>query len=468
VTAVIKSTAGFERDCARLSAGLEQLAQSEVRQLIARINADPKTWRHGYDRVEDVQRYVIELELGSGCRLLADVSRRSEVTLLAVGRHEIVKRLRDKNIEARLAKRRDLSPAFLPNGGRALFPDDEGDELAVYGNEASPEWIYFLDDEQERICGAIEEAIFDAAASSRSSRHIVLGGPGTGKTSIIVKLLKEFVDMEAPVELACTTPVARYLEKCLQWQLEPYRTADRDAVLIRLVDDPVSMDAIRNHFEDSASLAGIVIAFDPLQLSQSVTDDEYQSILREQDVTEYRLGTCYRQKEKVGRAAMRFADAIANSSPFLAAEKKATFRRQHRDLTTVANGVTFVNPTGVVKTIESADFGQWDRHLKWIARQHGLWQHYPSVLLVQDDDIEVPSQFRPMLKKLRITNVRMSRLEKIKGLEFQHAIILIGRRRYELLCNGFEGSGKKEYREYRLLRIPFTRAKDSFATFVLD
>ena len=46
------------------------------------------------------------------------------------------------------------------------------------------------------------------------------------------------------------------------------------------------------------------------------------------------------------------------------------------------------------------------------------------------------------------------------------AIILSADLRHELEA-GFTGSGRQIYEERRLLRIPFTRAKDSLAVFVI-
>ena len=54
----------------------------------------------------------------------------------------------------------------------------------------------------------------------------------------------------------------------------------------------------------------------------------------------------------------------------------------------------------------------------------------------------------------------------IKGLEFQHVVLLLSPSRYHAAESGFTGSGLRLYDEYRLLRIPFSRAKDSLAVFV--
>ena len=57
-------------------------------------------------------------------------------------------------------------------------------------------------------------------------------------------------------------------------------------------------------------------------------------------------------------------------------------------------------------------------------------------------------------------------LSLIKGLEFQHVFLILDRATHDTLESGFEGSGVRVYDSRRLLRIPFSRAKDSLVTFV--
>jgi hypothetical protein len=56
----------------------------------------------------------------------------------------------------------------------------------------------------------------------------------------------------------------------------------------------------------------------------------------------------------------------------------------------------------------------------------------------------------------------------MKGLEYQHVLLVINRSLFEELESGFEGSGRTIYHARRMLRIPFSRAKDSLVTFVVE
>ena len=67
-------------------------------------------------------------------------------------------------------------------------------------------------------------------------------------------------------------------------------------------------------------------------------------------------------------------------------------------------------------------------------------------------------EFRPELAIYQVAS--------IKGMEYQHVLLVIGEDLFEQLESGFEGSGQGEYHNRRMMRIPFTRAKDSLVTIV--
>ena len=60
------------------------------------------------------------------------------------------------------------------------------------------------------------------------------------------------------------------------------------------------------------------------------------------------------------------------------------------------------------------------------------------------------------------------RLQEVKGIEFQHSFFVISLRLFVELNVGFRGSGQKLFHQRRLLRIPFSRAKDSIVTFCVN
>lgn len=69
----------------------------------------------------------------------------------------------------------------------------------------------------------------------------------------------------------------------------------------------------------------------------------------------------------------------------------------------------------------------------------------------------MPSGYVKFVNKEDITS--------IKGLEYQHIFIIMAFSLYKELENGFEGTGKEIYNQRRLLRIPYSRAKDNIVIF---
>jgi len=70
---------------------------------------------------------------------------------------------------------------------------------------------------------------------------------------------------------------------------------------------------------------------------------------------------------------------------------------------------------------------------------------------------------------LRYDKVALSEIgSAVKGLEYQHVALVLSRERLIAVQNGFSGTGRRLYNDYRLLRIPFTRAKDSLAVFARE
>lgn len=67
----------------------------------------------------------------------------------------------------------------------------------------------------------------------------------------------------------------------------------------------------------------------------------------------------------------------------------------------------------------------------------------------------------------RYAMVTLDDVESIKGLDFQHVLLVMGEANYREASAGFQGVGRRVYENRKLLRIPFTRARDSMTVLVL-
>jgi hypothetical protein len=472
---------------------LQALAEREIHFLQRRVRSH-RNWLSNYDRVAGLRGHVvIEVEVGSGPRILAHFGDR-RVTLMAFGDHGVVGRyVRGRTLEADLASRVALPPAFRLGHKDRFFPPTAitaAPSLTPWASELSRDWLYFLDEEQLAIADGIVDNAEEVLLSEDSyCIHVVVGGPGTGKTSILLHLLERLSDQITKgaetwrVGLDVSDELSDFIEASTGWKLAESRRLTRSAELdVLLVDDPrwlqdVASQAIaaRGDFkadeedEDLPHPKVVVVAFDPLQLQESVTDKEYARFLEAHAATEWPLRTSYRQKEKVGAVALNVAKVVAESSPFFVEQKQRKHTRERKALTTLANSLVFRNPSGFAKTYEDAQISEWVAHLTWIRSQRGLWEHWPPLLVVSDEDAPLPDPWRNVAHALlRCREVTLAEIEVIKGLEFQHVAVVLSEERYEAVESGFSGSGRPVYNQYRLLRIPFSRAKDSIGVFVLS
>ena len=99
-----------------------------------------------------------------------------------------------------------------------------------------------------------------------------------------------------------------------------------------------------------------------------------------------------------------------------------------------------------------------------------MWSHWPSLLvaLIDPELPSLPAGWDSCLQKsgISLDTVASGELDSRKGVEYQHAIVIMGSKLFVQLEEGFEGSGRTVYAQRRRLRIPFSRAKDSVVVMV--
>ena len=480
----------FRKAHRKSSARLQGFIEGAVHDLVNRIRELPKTFKQEYGRLAQVDD-VLEIDVTGGCRLLAAWDS-GTLHLLDTGTHEVVPRYnRGKFLVDRL-QRLEASPVFWPEGPDTelrFFTRHPCRSYSEYGPEQHREWLYWLSEQQADV---VEEIVFEHAdalmAGDLAPASLVVGGPGTGKTSVLVNLLKELRDLGIRARIVLSERLAKYFRACLpDVELDDVRAndpchgADADVVL---VDDPNNTGEIADWLQRflDKEFQTVILGFDPCQLT-TFDRDRKESGITDTDFTEickivnanalgldvFGLDECYRQKENVGRAAKRAMDVVAESTPFLASSKIREFREKHQGLTELSNDLTFPNPHGYLEVYENAELHDLHREVDRILEKP-LWRHWPPFLLVIDRAIG--DRIGPWVEYMddrRIEGevVYTDKANDVKGLEFQHAFLLLGKDLYRQLETRFSGSGQAAYAQRRLIRIPFSRAKDSMVVFVV-
>lgn len=476
----------FKKSFCKLGPGLDIQSRGAVHDLVNRYISNPNNFLSNYDRVENIKRrIVIEIDVSGANRMLADVEG-DRVTLLDVGGHELVRRYPRKSLLDDIKSAVRARAGFWPadNDSIKFFREAREKKYKKFANEVDPEWLYYLSDQQNGIAESIRRQTARAHADEPRF-FIIMGGPGTGKTSILLKLLIDLRDVKntKPV-LAISNEVAEHIQSCLPKidfsgcfinNVESvYRINDIDEKFnVLLFDDPMTkqnIEFVLNAAQNKFKVA--VIAFDPYQLSTDLTDSEYELLLGRCNVRQkYVLTKCYRQKENVGKAALAVMENIAASTPFLDSNKIASFQENHSMLTKIANRLDFLNPYGYVSSYEVASVEDVIYEVDRL-KKLPLWKHTPPVLIVMDEKSKgMGWHWEKLLRGVKFRSITIrtedySELERIKGIEYQHVFIVINEELYTQIKNGFVGTGQREYHRRRLLRIPWSRGKDSLVVFI--
>ncbi len=450
------------------------MAEGAVRDLQNLIDSDARTWRRDRGYLEGTKKKVLKLDVTRGHRLLAVDD--GDVTLWCLGDHDIMKKVKANKVPYP-QDRKELPPQFRPGYRSRLLPrDHEFQEFshlyASYLNENAREWIYQLGEEQGQIAREILKGLELGYLEGSRRIYAVSGGPGTGKTAILVWLLKTLTDFDddglgLDVRISMPNQVLNQIRKSTGWDLNEFLYEKSPDVV--LVDDPRQLTQTHSQFLLYPD-ASFVVGFDPLQMEMRVSDHEFQTWIGNFDVGCKFLSTCYRQKSNVGKAAKKMFDVVADSSPYLDEFKKSNFAEQAQEVTGISNEMEFVNPGGiyeVVDDLDSAAINRWIASLEDQGERGDLWTHLTPLLVVVDDKLLLAESLQSRISSIPHDQIVFSDSEHVKGMDYQHCMMILSKPLYKDISKGFEGSGRKSYDRFRLFRIPVSRPKDSLFVVVV-
>ncbi|MFM7169140.1 MAG: hypothetical protein ACKO3T_28205 [Planctomycetaceae bacterium] len=476
----IFQTRRFEKAYRKSCARLQGLIDGTVHDVVNRARSMPFLVSMNFDR-HALLPGVLEVDVTGSHRMLCQWAD-SILHLLDVGDHEVVPRYTKSKFMIDSCDRREVSEVFwpeMPSSGFRFFSSNPEQDQVFLEQELSSEWLFYLSDQQEDVLLEIASLMIDAVEANKSVPPVcLLGGPGTGKTCVLLNLLKELVDANIDARICLSSAMQRFvkawwpefdLARCLTTEFAAHKGQ------IVLVDDPSDAELVRHWLRLAGQGKGVLLGFDPCQLSgfssadktSGITDAEFRGMCEMYGVRVFGLESCYRQKRNVGQAARKMMDVIAQSTPFLKREKIQQFRQEHEGLTELSNDLTFPAPAGYTKTNHPTALADLEFELRRIAGGPRWW-HWDPLLIVVDPETAVPEAAWELVERYDIAfqTCSIRQVEQIKGLEFQHVFLFLGEKLFHQLESGFGGSGQAEYAARRLIRIPVSRAKDSLVTFV--
>ena len=100
-----------------------------------------------------------------------------------MGGHEVVSRYDINKLANDLLKNDTAPRQFWPENRSKFFVRYPDKTVPFkYIDETTPEWLYFLEDQQQAVFDDIANAIL----TEQYQPHVLMGGPGTGKTCILL------------------------------------------------------------------------------------------------------------------------------------------------------------------------------------------------------------------------------------------------------------------------------------------
>ena len=457
-----------------------------MHDLVNRYRSDHRIISNQYDKLAHFKKvHVLEGKLNGGDRFLFDYSENC-ITLLEMGNHDIVRRYTLPRYSLDMTHTRKAPNHFFPELASNFFTDEPNTAVSVnYAEEISSEWLYYLEDEQKSILRTLgEEFLILHDLKGKDLYHrkdfstFIVGGPGTGKTCILLNLLSDLRGFDCRIGISMSEEVINYVERTNHANINQFRVQLNLApeLDILLIDDPSRAELEQAlKLKKEGRIKTIIAGFDPLQLDESISDGEFYKMRCDHQIELRKLKKCYRQKENLGKNTKYVAEIIAQSTPYAAEHKIQPFRTERKVLTTLSNDLEFVNPHGYVKTYVNTTFADIKHEVVRISNA-AMWQHSPGLLILLGNcslPPEAETLFRRLdrqnyVKTISFNETGFHHVKKIKGLEFQHAFLFFNKKLFEDLQKGFRATGKNVYEQRRLLRIPFSRAKDSLVTFAIE
>jgi len=364
------------------------------------------------------------------------------------------------------------------------------------------QWLCFLSEEQ---VGLEEEIVKAIMASPKFRVHIIFGGPGTGKTQVLLLLAQELEENGFEVGYFTTSGVRTMIKKA---GLDiPDENSKKGA--IHLVDDPIEIgnlnDAIKRAIATQAR--AIVLAIDPFQWTERNAFLKLAGYFDErkflfaldsvnhgqnfQKATEYGTGidryylrTSYRQKQTTGENAVKLSkDIFTQMNPYIHEHKQEAFRMLAKPyVDNILEGTTHNQAGGAFQTTISDDgLAIWEE-VSRIASRQDRWTWSESALFVYDSDqlqmkwnefeVSIPgitdsidfdksSSLEAILRILNFRLVKYSTSQLVRGQEFQDVVVSVSNRLWSVFHKRKIGMSGDSWKAILPIHTFTTRAIDS-------
>ena len=487
----IKWTPRF-KDHFRRYNGISEFVIKKTAELIKRADAHPDIWHFELQKLQDdsfADVAAFKVAITAGDRLLF-VIQANALILTDIGNHDIMdeysrmsRKARDEDLnlstvidgtfkkQLEIAKATKGRPHEGPRSvefGKVLQQNHEGDDSRwLYEEELSSEWVNFLDLQQAKISSEIFEKI--VSPSEEISIAFIMGGPGTGKTVVLLNLANNLIQAGRSVSFELSAHVLKYLNSGKT--PVPGANFGFGPGVVALIDDPSSSKELAEKIRKakSAGCRAIVVGFDPLQWHERKMESNFKKICENISFEIFPLMTCYRQTSGVGRKTLALTKNIfETSSRYLESLKQAAERKEMQPFMDLSLGMGFVDESGRYLVYETDIQNNYLHEITRFRERIDRWKHTPPIAFVYEDGI--PDSFLKSLKQnavgLNRIEVPLTKYRDIRGVEFQELFLFISPKFWRQLNAGKLGVGSEEWEKLACLHTILSRPKDSLVIFI--
>ena len=477
--------------------GIDLVVINRVVELLRKAEADSNLWHFNEEKLKDEsfgEIKAFKTAVTSGDRLIYVVEKQ-KLILVDVGTHDVMNQYAKTSKKTKIEDLRSatepdiwfkkiLHEVVLQKNGRAkslknsnsqqldisqiLNEEKDGEEFRFqFLEELDDKWVHFLDEEQSKISGEIFDLVLQPSDSM--SINFVLGGPGTGKTVVLLNLANKLEKFGRSISFQLSKPVFKYLNSG-PTKIPGVNFGPGPGVVV-LIDDPIDSDHLSDLIRKarSAKVNSVVIALDPLQWHEKAMPENFEKIFANYNAKIYTLINCYRQSKGVAEKSMEITRQLfANNSRFILKEKQQIEKDNLAPFIKLSLGMQFVDDSGRYKIYTNEINNSIESEIKRFREREFIWKHTNPIVFVYDEDYSDKAKKFAQEKAHGINrlDVNISRYQDIRGVEFQELFLFVSKNYWDSVTSGKKGLGSAEWERITCLHTILSRPKDGLCIFV--
>ena len=477
--------------------GVHEMVISRTAELIRKAESNPTSWHRYEEKLKDdsfgsVQAY--KTAVTSGDRLVFVVEN-NQIILVDIGKHEVMddyarmsKSARNKDISSTrevdswFANKLSIklleksSARSKPNPGQQkvdiseiMSEEIQGDDFRyAFDEELNEKWVLFLDEQQSKVANEIYIDL--EIPEDKVKIHFILGGPGTGKTIVLLNIAIRLENAGKAVSFQLSQGVLKYLNSGSA--KVPGANLGPGPGVVLLVDDPADLQSMNGILRQakSSKCKAVIIALDPLQWHEKEMPEIFEKIWSDNENITHKLDVCYRQSAGVAKKQLKlFTSLLGKNSRFLVEEKQKQERVNLAPYLNLSLDMTFVDEAGRYKVYLSDTQSNFIKEIERFRKREYIWKHTHPIAFIYHDNL--PKEVRDYAKQysqgLNRIEFNYSNYKKTRGVEYQELFLFLDGEFWEKINDGQQGLKTTEWQQIACLHTLFSRPKDGLVIFII-